>query len=204
MVNKQGPDNRLEEESLEEIQDETESPDEASVIADTEGAQPAADQTVEVAEADPITAELAELKDRHLRLAADFENFRKRTAREKTETWSRAQADVVGSILDAIDDFSRVLETDPGVASTEDVLQGVQLVERKLMRELTSAGLEKIGESGEAFDPNLHEAIGSLPANEESEDQTVGAVFQVGYRFGGTLLRPAKVQVRMWQDGGGE
>lgn len=157
---------------------------------------------VEVGQNPQLESELAEWKDRHLRLAAEFENYRKRTAREKTETWSRAQADIVGSILDALDDFSRVLETDSGAASTEDVIKGVELVERKLMRELTSAGLEKVGIEGESFDPNLHEAIGSQPAETEAEDHTVGAVFQVGYRFGGSLLRPAKVQVRLWQDGG--
>jgi molecular chaperone GrpE len=111
---------------------------------------------------------------------------------------------VVANILDALDDFARVLETDPNAASTEDVLKGVALVERKLMRQLVSAGLEKVGGVGEGFDPNLHEAIGSIPAETEADDQTVGAVFQVGYRFGGTLLRPAKVQVRMWQDGGAQ
>ena len=146
--------------------------------------------------------ELQELKDRHLRLAAEYENFRKRTARERTETWSRAQADVVTNILDALDDLGRVLDLDTSVASTQDVVAGVELVDRKLIRELTNAGLEKVGEQGEVFDPNHHEAIGSLPAQTPEEDQTVGAVVQVGYRFGGALLRPAKVQVRMWQGGG--
>ncbi len=146
--------------------------------------------------------ELKELKDRHLRVAAEYENFRKRTSRERSETWSRAQADVVTNILDALDDLGRVSDLDASVASSEDVIKGVELVERKLIRELTGAGLERVGAQDEVFDPNQHEAIGSLPAQTPEEDQTVGMVVQIGYRFGGALLRPAKVQVRMWQGGG--
>ncbi len=139
------------------------------------------------------------LQDRHLRIAAEYENFRKRTARERAEMWQRAQAEVVSNILDALDDFERVLQLDSASASAEDVIKGVELVERKLLRELESAGLERVGRVGEAFDPNHHEAIGSLPAQAEEEDHTVGAILQSGYKFGGVLIRPAKVQVLMWQ-----
>ncbi len=149
-----------------------------------------------------LEQELKELKDRHLRVAAEYENFRKRTSRERSETWSRAQADVVTNILDALDDLGRVSDLDASVASSEDVIKGVELVERKLIRELTGAGLERVGAQDDVFDPNQHEAIGSLPAQTPEEDQTVGMVVQIGYRFGGALLRPAKVQVRMWQGGG--
>jgi molecular chaperone GrpE len=159
----------------------------------------ASDQTVK-----QLSEELEGLRDRHLRLAAEYENFRKRTSRERSETWSRAQADVVSSILDALDDLGRVLDIDPAIASTQDVMKGVELVERKLVRELGSAGLERVGEVGESFDPNRHEAIGSIPAASAEEDHTVGSVLQVGYRFGGALLRPAKVQVRLWDGSGSD
>ncbi len=139
------------------------------------------------------------MQNRHLRMAAEYENFRKRTARERGELWSRAQADVVTNILDALDDLGRVLDVDPAQAKAGDVIKGVELVERKLVRELESAGLERVGEVGEPFDPNHHEAIGSLPAESEDQDHTVGAVLQWGYRFGGALIRPARVQVFMWQ-----
>jgi len=145
-----------------------------------------------------LEEELDTLKDRHLRVAAEYENFRKRTARERTELWSRAQADVVSGLLDALDDLGRVSDLDPQVATAEDVIKGVELVERKLFKELETAGLERVGEVGQPFDPNQHEAIGSLPATSAKEDHTVGSVLQPGYKFGGALIRPARVQVRMW------
>ena len=145
-----------------------------------------------------------ELQDRYLRIAAEYENFRKRTARERVEMWQRAQAEVVSNILDALDDFERVLQLDSASASAEDVIKGVELVERKLLRELESAGLERVGRVGEAFDPKHHEAIGSLPAETEEEDHTVGAILQSGYKFGGALIRPARVQVLMWQNEGSQ
>ena len=145
-----------------------------------------------------LQEELETLKDRHLRVAAEYENFRKRTARERTELWSRAQADVVSGLLDALDDLGRVSDLDPQVATAEDVIKGVELVERKLFKELETAGLERVGEVGQPFDPNQHEAIGSLPATSAKEDHTVGSVLQPGYKFGGALIRPARVQVRMW------
>ncbi len=149
-----------------------------------------------------IQQELAALKDRHLRVAAEYDNFRKRTARERADLRSRAQAEVVTSLLDALDDLGRVSELDPKGTSAGDVIKGVELVERKLLRHLEDAGLEKVGELGEAFDPNVHEAVGSLPAETEQDDHTVGAVFQPGYKLGATLLRPARVQVKMWTGGG--
>jgi molecular chaperone GrpE len=150
-----------------------------------------------------LESQLAEMQDRHLRIAAEYENFRKRTARERTELWTRAQADVVAGILDVLDDFGRVLDVDQSQASTGDVIKGVELVERKLIRDLEAAGLERVGDVGERFDPNHHEAIGSVPAESEEHDHTVGIVLQLGYKFGGALLRPARVQVRMWQGDGG-
>ena len=151
-----------------------------------------------------LQAQFDELQDRYLRIAAEYENFRKRTARERAEMWQRAQAEVVSDILDALDDFERVLQLDSASASAEDVIKGVELVERKLLRELESAGLERVGRVGEAFDPNHHEAVGSLPAQAEEEDHTVGAILQSGYKFGGALIRPAKVQVLMWEAEGSQ
>ncbi len=167
---------------------------------DTAAASPPAetgDQAVE-----RLQSQLNELQDRHLRTAAEYENFRKRTAKERTEMWNRAQADVVSSILDALDDFQRVLDLDRSTTSAEDVIAGIELVERKLLRELEGAGLERVGQQGDPFDPNLHEAVGAIPAEAEEQDHTVGALLQAGYKFGGALIRPARVQVFMWQRDG--
>ncbi len=147
-----------------------------------------------------LNKEQQELQDRYLRLAADFDNFRKRAARERSETWARAQAAVVSSLLDALDDLARVSEVDAGQTKAADVLGGVQLVERKILHALEGAGLRKLGSEGEAFDPNHHEAISALPAPSTDLHDQVAAVLQPGYRFSGTLLRPAKVQVFVESD----
>lgn len=147
-----------------------------------------------------LSEELEQLRDQHLRLAAEFDNFRKRTQRERTETWARAQAHVVSSILDALDDIARVAALDPSSSEAKDVLAGVQLVERKLVRELQSAGLERVGVPGERFDPNRHEAVTTAPAPSPEQDHGVASVLQPGYRFGGALLRPARVTVYTWQE----
>lgn len=146
-----------------------------------------------------LTEELEALKDRHLRLAAEFDNFRKRSQKERVEAWARAQADVALRLLDALDDLGRVAHLDAAQTTARDVLAGVELVERKLLRELGALGLERVGAEGEAFDPNQHEAVSSLPAPEPAADHRVAAVLQPGYRFAGALLRPARVSVYLWQ-----
>jgi molecular chaperone GrpE len=78
------------------------------------------------------------------------------------------------------------------------VIAGVELVERKVLKQLEVAGLERIGAVDVPFDPNVHEAIAQAPAAAADQDHTVAAIFQVGYRFAGQLLRPARVQVRIW------
>jgi molecular chaperone GrpE len=151
-----------------------------------------------------VQHELGELKDRYLRLAAEFDNFRKRTQRERAETWSRAQANVVEGVLEVLDDLARVAHLDAGTTAAKDVLAGVELVERKLVRQLETVGLERVGEPGVVFDPNIHEAVSSVPAPAAEQDHTVAQVFQAGYRFGGGLLRPARVSVYVWQQPSGD
>lgn len=147
-----------------------------------------------------LSQEHEELKDKYLRLAADFDNFRKRAARERGETWARAQAAVVTHLLEALDDLARVAAVDAQQTTAEDVVAGVRLVERKMLRELENAGLKKVGTEGDTFDPNHHEAVSALPAPSTDQHQQVAAVLQAGYRFNGALLRPAKVQVFVESD----
>ncbi len=146
----------------------------------------------------PAVAELEELRDQHLRLAAEFDNFRKRRAREQIENRERAQGDLLRQLLDALDDLARVAHVDPSQSAVGEVLQGVELVERKLLRQLEIAGMEWVGAVDEPFDPNVHEAVTSVPAATPEQDHTIAAVLQVGYRFHKQLLRPARVQVRVW------
>lgn len=149
-----------------------------------------------------LAAELAELQDRYLRLAAEYDNFRKRTTRERLELRTRAQGDLVSALLDALDDLGRVAHLDPQATAAGDVLAGVELVERKMLRQLEAAGLQRIAETGVSFDPHQHEAVAQAPAESPEQDHTVAAILQVGYRFGGQLLRPARVQVHLWSGEG--
>jgi len=143
---------------------------------------------------DELRREFSTLSDRHLRLAAEFDNYRKRIERERAELWARAQAELVGRLLDPIDDLERV--TAHGDPSAAAFIEGVQLVERKFRQVLEAAGLEEVEAQGAQFDPNAMEAIALVPAESEDEDDVVSDVFQRGYRFKGILVRPARVRVK--------
>ena len=139
-------------------------------------------------------------KDRHLRLAAEYDNFRKRTTKERAETWMRAQAELVRRLADALDDLSRFAHIDPNEIDSKTLHDGVDLVERKVWKELESAGVTRIDQTGVPFDPNVHEAVTMQPAAKPEQDHTVGQVVQPGYKMRDTLLRPARVIVLTWQD----
>jgi len=136
--------------------------------------------------------ENAELRDRHLRLAAEFDNFRKRSARERVELADRAQASLAVKLLDVLDDLDRVVAS-PG--SADVVHQALILIDRKLRKELEAAGLERVDPAGQPFDPALHEAVSIVIPPPGAADHTVAATFQAGVRFKGSLIRPARVQV---------
>lgn len=146
-------------------------------------------------ELDALRAELSTTSDRYMRLAAEFDNYRRRNERERGEAHGRAQAELAGRLLDALDDLERVSHHADG-ATAESLLEGVQLVERKLRQALAAAGLEPIDPAGEAFDPNTMEAVAMVPAESDDEDDTVSDVFQRGYSFKGQLIRPARVRVK--------
>jgi molecular chaperone GrpE len=143
-------------------------------------------------------SELQTLRDRFMRLAAEFDNYRKRTEKERVESWGRAQAQLVQQLLDPLDDLQRVAHYGTDTATVQSLLDGVQMVERKLLRTLEAAGLEVLDAHGQPFDPSVHEAIMAAPADRHEDDESVGEVFQKGYRFKGDLLRPARVQVRKY------
>jgi molecular chaperone GrpE len=148
------------------------------------------------AEAGALRRELDELRDRHLRLVAEFDNYRKRTERERTESWVKAQGQLVERLLEAVDDLERVADYTEESTTVTALLEGVQMVERKLLRALETAGLERLESHGAPFNPQEHEALMTSTTEHPHEDETVGEVFQKGYRFQGHLLRPARVQVR--------
>jgi molecular chaperone GrpE len=143
---------------------------------------------------DKLEEDLAELKDRHLRLAAEYDNYRKRSSRERAELADRAQASFVAKLLDVLDDLDRLVASDPSTPLAA-LREGLSAVDRKLWKELQDAGVERIDPAGTAFDPALHEAVSTTPAPDRANEQVVSATFQPGYRFKGSLIRPARVQV---------
>ena len=149
-----------------------------------------------------LEAERDQLKDRYLRLAAEYENYKKRTTKERAEAWVRAQAELVTRLADALDDLSRFAHVDPATTDSQTLHEGVDLVERKMWKELAALGVTRIDATGGPFDPNVHEAVTTQPAATADEDHKVGQVLQAGYRLGETLLRPARVIVLTWQGGG--
>ncbi|MGD8320738.1 MAG: nucleotide exchange factor GrpE [Gemmatimonadota bacterium] len=142
-----------------------------------------------------LREEFEKLNDRHLRLAAEFNNYRRRVEQERLDQWGRAQADMVGKLVDVLDDLQRVAGLDLSNATVEAIMEGIDLVERKFMRVLNDAGVEVVDPEGEPFDPETMEAMLSVPAESDEDDEKVAQVFQKGYALKGILIRPARVSV---------
>lgn len=137
-------------------------------------------------------------REKYLRLAAEYDNFRKRSARERTDAGARAQADLVKQMIEALDDLARFAHVDPASTDAETIVQGVDMVEKKIMKTLGAAGLQIINPIGETFDPALHEAVSTEPTSAREDDHVVSRVYQPGYVFNSQLLRPARVVVKQW------
>lgn len=182
----------------EEPRPDSEQPDVPEAAAPEEATPGAAVQGTDETVA-RLQAELDELKDRHLRLAAEYDNFRKRSLKERSEVWAKAQADLVQRLVDALDDLARFAHVDPEATDARTIHEGVDMVERKLWKQLEAVGVTRVDQIGVPFDPNVHEAVTTGPADQPVKDHTVGAVLQAGYQLGGQLIRPARVLVLTWQ-----
>jgi molecular chaperone GrpE len=162
-------------------------------------ADQAGDAEVEsAAELARLHQEVESLTDRHLRLAAEFDNYRRRVERERVEYRVRSQADLVLSLLEPLDDLQRVSGLEVGATSVEALLEGVQLIEKKFRQALEAAGLEPIAAEGEFFNPSTMEALMTVAAEQPEEDEMVADIFQKGYRFKEILIRPARVRVKKY------
>jgi molecular chaperone GrpE len=142
-----------------------------------------------------LREEFESLNDRHLRLAAEFNNFKRRSEQERLGAWSRAQAELVGKLLDVLDDLHRVADLDLSNATVEAIMEGIDLVERKFVRVLGDTGVDMIDPEGEPFDPESMEAMMRVPAESDEQADMVAQVFQKGYSLKGLLIRPARVSV---------
>lgn len=145
-----------------------------------------------------LEREVAEHKEKYLRLYAEFENFRRRAVRERQEAELKGMQHLLRGLLETIDDIARFAHVDPATTDAKTLVDGVLMVEKKLLKSLAGHGLEVVDPKGQPFDPALHEAITTTPAATKDEDHLVSMVYQVGYVHNGTLLRPARVVVTQW------
>ncbi len=146
-----------------------------------------------VAEHEKLEAELADARQRYLRLAADFENYKKRTRQDQVDTIQHASADLIARMLPVLDDLRSALDHKPeGV--DEAWAKGIELSARKLEEVLSTHGLEPIPSVGSRFDPRYHEAIGHVESDEHPED-TVVTELRRGYRIRDRVVRPSLVRV---------
>ncbi|MHA4742257.1 nucleotide exchange factor GrpE [Dyadobacter sp. MSC1_007] len=151
--------------------------------------------TVEIDPLDAAKAEIAELKDKYLRLYADFENFRRRTAKEKLEMISGASADMVRTILPVVDDFERAKVSFDSSTDVEALKEGVDLIYNKLFKTLESKGLKAMESRGAAFDAEIHESIAQFPAPSDDLKGKVIDEIEKGYYLNDKVIRYAKVIV---------
>lgn len=142
-------------------------------------------------EIDDLKAQIAEKSDLLLRTAAEFDNYKKRTEREKLSTAEYAKAQVMKNLLPIFDNAQRASEYEAG---TEQYNKGIEMIVKHLNDLSSKLGLEEIGAVGETFDPNFHEAIMHIE-DENLGENTIAQVLQKGYKFGDTVVRPAMVQV---------
>ncbi len=181
----------------------------AAAAAEAERAGAPADVTSEVEEQATeneevglVTAalekEVTEQKEKYLRLYAEFENFRRRAVRERQEAEQKGMQNLLRGLLETIDDIARFAHVDPASTDAKTAIEGVAMVEKKLLKSLAGHGLEVVDPKGRPFDPAVHEAITTTPAASKDEDHLVAQVYQVGYVFNGALLRPARVVVTQW------
>ena len=150
-----------------------------------------AEETVETPAVDPWEEKYNAEHDSFLRLAADYDNFRKRTVKEKEQSYGNGKADAIAKLLPVYDNLERALSQ-----NTEDAAykKGVEMTMSQLETILESMGIEIFGQRGDAFDPNLHNAV--MHTEEEGlEENTISLVFQKGFKMGDKIIRFAMVQV---------
>ena len=162
---------------------------------ETNGAQPETDAQPEQPAEDKAAAlekELAAAKEAHIRTLAEYDNYRKRSTREKEAAYGDAKAAALKELLPVLDNFDRALAAED--ADAETLRKGLEMISGSFLSILEKLGVEAFGEAGEPFDPNIHNAVMHLE-DESLGENVIAAVFSKGYKLGDRILRPAMVQV---------
>ncbi len=157
----------------------------------TEEVKQEATEAVETKE-EQLQKALDEKNDQFLRLYAEYDNFRKRSQKEKQDIYSSSKADVIKDLLPILDNFDRAANNTEG--SYEDYKKGIDLIFNQFVEMLTKNGVESYGERGETFDPNIHNAVMTVEDEELGENQ-IASVFSKGYKLGDRIIREAVVTV---------
>ncbi len=149
------------------------------------------EETTEAPEVNPWEEKYNAQYDAYLRLAADYDNFRKRTVKEKEASYGNGKSDAIAKMLPIYDNLERALNQETSDAAFK---KGVEMTMNELVKIFTSLGVEIFGNVGDAFDPNMHNAVMHIDS-EELEENTISQVFQKGFQVGGKVIRFAMVQV---------
>jgi molecular chaperone GrpE len=174
----------------------TQEEQEITTPADQEqGADVVNEETPEVAGTDKVAAELAEMKDKYLRLFAEFDNYKRRTSKERMDLLKTANQEMVVALLPVVDDFERARQAMQASQDGSSVKEGVDLIFNKLTSILQQKGLKPMDAVGTAFDPDLHEAITQVPAPDESLKGKVIDEVEKGYLLNEKVIRFAKVVI---------
>lgn len=160
--------------------------------AQTQQAEEAKEQTSQATELEKLQKEYEEHKQQHLRVLAEYDNFRKRSQNEKNAIYNNAVSDTVQAILPIADNIERALSQEN--ASAEDMRKGVEMIESQIQSCFEKLGLTEMGKVGEPFDPNLHNAVAHIE-DENLGENVIAAVYQKGYQLGDRVVRHAMVQV---------
>ena len=142
-----------------------------------------------------LEEELAMTKDKLLRLYSEFDNYKKRTLREKIEFSKMASADIILAMLPALDDFERAIKSMSDTKQDESMIEGVNLIYAKLKSTLEQKGLQEMKSTGENFDADLHDALSNVEVEDKKQKGKVVEEIQKGYYLNGVVLRHAKVIV---------
>ena len=188
----------LKNEEAENQQQEAETQTEETNSAENAGEE----KETEISEEEKIAKELEETKqaledykDKYLRLSAEFDNYRKRTMKEKAELIKNGGEKAISAILPILDDLERALQNMQKADDVKAMYEGIDLIHQKFLKNLGHEGLEKMNPVGEAFDTDFHEAIALVPAPEEAQKGKVLDCVQTGYKLNDKVIRHAKVAV---------
>lgn len=179
-------------ESEEETKTAAEQPEEAAEATENETAdEQAVPEKEQPDETEALKKQLADANDKLLRTAAEYDNFRRRSQKEKEAIYADTKAEIIGKLLPVIDNFERASAAE---ADAENYKKGIEMTVKQLLDALSAMGVEAYGAAGEEFDPNIHNGVMHVD-DETLEENVIADVFIKGYRMGDKVIRHASVKV---------